>query len=141
MNEETNSVKIAILEQRMNDFYNVINKLDSAIEKISEVNANIIKMLAVHEEKIGQNERSENLLSKMNDEIKLSATNDRKDINERVDDLYKEVEDLKRYKWMSMAFGIVAALVVAGLFQIASSWDVKINQPDHPTPTPLTTRP
>lgn len=138
MNEETNSVKIAILEQRMNDFYNVINKLDSAIEKISEVNTNIIKMLAVHEEKIGQNEKSENLLAKMNDELKASATSDRKDINERVDDLYKEVDDLKRYKWMSVAFGIVAALVVAGGFQLASGWDVNINQPDQPQPTPLT---
>lgn len=138
MNEETNSVKIAILEQRMNDFYNVINKLDSAIEKISEVNTNIIKMLAVHEEKIGQNEKSENLLAKMNDELKANASTDRKDINERVDDLYKEVDDLKRYKWMSVAFGIVAALVVAGGFQLVSSWDIDINQP-HPS-TPLTNR-
>lgn len=134
MTEETNSVKIAILEQRMNDFYNVINKLDSAIEKISEVNTNIIKMLAVHEEKIGHNEKSELLLSKMNDEIKADASSDRKDINKRVDDLYDDVEDLKRYKWMSVAFGIVAALVVAGGFQLASSWDVNINQPDHPHP-------
>lgn len=143
MNEETNSVKIAILEQRMNDFYNVINKLDSAIEKISEVNTNIIKMLAVHEEKIGQNEKSETLLAKMNDELKADANIDRKDINKRVDDLYEEVEDLKRYKWMSVAFGIVAALVVAGAFQLASSWDIKINQPDEPQhlhPTPLTNR-
>lgn len=140
MNEETNSVKIAILEQRMNDFYNVINKLDSAIEKISEVNTNIIKMLAVHEEKIGQNEKSETLLAKMNDELKANASSDRKDINERVDDLYKEVDDLKRYKWMSVAFGIVAALVVAGGFQLASGWDVNINQPDSTPVAPLTNR-
>lgn len=140
MNEETNSVKIAILEQRMNDFYNVINKLDSAIEKISEVNTNIIKMLAVHEEKIGQNEKSETLLAKMNDELKANASSDRKDINERVDDLYKEVDDLKRYKWMSVAFGIVAALVVAGGFQLASGWDVNINQPDSTPAAPLTNR-
>lgn len=140
MNEETNSVKIAILEQRMNDFYNVINKLDSAIEKISEVNTNIIKMLAVHEEKIIQNEKSENLLAKMSDDIKNNATNDRKDINERVDELAKQVDDLNRYKWMSVAFGIVAAMVVAGAFQLASSWDVKINQPDHP-PARLTPHP
>jgi hypothetical protein len=143
MPEENNSLKIALLEQRMNDFFNVINKLESAIEKISEVNTNIIKMLAVHEEKIGQNEKNESILAKMDADIKVDATNGRKEITEKFEQLVSEIEDLKRYKWMSVAFGMVAALVVAGGFQLASSWDVKINsdqQYPHPQPAPLTTR-
>jgi hypothetical protein len=143
MPEENNSLKIALLEQRMNDFFNVINKLESAIEKISEVNTNIIKMLAVHEEKIGQNEKNETILAKMDADIKVDAHNDKKEVIEKLNTLTEEIEDLKRYKWMSVAFGMVAALVVAGGFQLASSWDVKINpdqQYPHPQPTPLTTR-
>lgn len=143
MPEENNSLKIALLEQRMNDFFNVINKLESAIEKISEVNTNIIKMLAVHEEKIGQNEKNETILAKTDADIKVDAHNDKKEVIEKLNTLTEEIEDLKRYKWMSVAFGMVAALVVAGGFQLASSWDVKINsdqQYPHPQAPPLTTR-
>lgn len=145
MSEETNSVKIAILEQRMNDFYNVINKLDSAIEKISEVNTNIIKMLAVHEEKISQNERSEGILSRVSDEIRAEATSDRKDINARlegaVEKINAEIDDLKKYKYFSILLGAIASLVVAGGFQIVSSWDLNFDKLDHPSPAhpaPLT---
>lgn len=155
MSEETNSVKIAILEQRMNDFYNVINKLDSAIEKISEVNTNIIKMLAVHEEKISQNERSEGILSRVNDEIRAEASSDRKDINTKleaavdkintkIDDLNTEIDDLKKYKYFSILLGAIASLLVAGGFQVISGLDLNFGDSGHSQeshPAPLTRTP
>lgn len=148
MSEETNSVKIAILEQRMNDFYNVINKLDSAIEKISEVNTNIIKMLAVHEEKISQNERSEGILSRVNDEIRAEASSDRKDINTKleaaVDKINTEIDDLKKYKYFSILLGAIASLLVAGGFQVISGLDLNFGDSGHSQeshPAPLTRTP
>lgn len=139
MQEENNSLKIALLEQRMTDFSNVISRLESAIVKISEVNTNIIKMLAVHEEKIGQNERNVAILSKMDDDIKSDAFAGRKETIEKTNQLSIDIEHLNRFKWMSVAFGMVAALVIAGLFQVASTWNVNINQ-NQPT-QPLTTSP
>ena len=47
------SVKIAVLEQRLVDLKDIVFKIDDAIEKLSEVNINVGKMLAVHEQKIG----------------------------------------------------------------------------------------
>lgn len=132
----------------MNDFYNVINKLDSAIEKISEVNTNIIKMLAVHEEKISQNEKSEGILSRVSDEIRAEANSDRKDINTRlesaVEKINTEIDDLKKYKYFSILLGAIASLLVAGGFQIVSSWELNFDKPHHSTPThpaPLTRTP
>ena len=42
-------VKVAILEEKLQNFEAVVSKLDSAIEKIAEVNNNVSRMLAVHE--------------------------------------------------------------------------------------------
>ena len=57
-------IKIAVLEQKLVEFSNIVGKIDNAIEKISEVNTNIIKMLAVHDERIEQCNRSDDLLIK-----------------------------------------------------------------------------
>ena len=46
MSEE--SVKIAVLEQKLVDLKYIVLKIDDAIEKLSEVNINVGKMLAVH---------------------------------------------------------------------------------------------
>ena len=43
-------VKVAVLEERLENFETLVNRLDSAIEKIAEVNNNVSRMLAVHED-------------------------------------------------------------------------------------------
>ena len=42
-------VKLAILEQKVDDLKPIIHKLDATIEKLSEVNTTVSRMLAVHE--------------------------------------------------------------------------------------------
>ena len=46
------NVKVAILEERLGNFEQLVTRLDSAIEKIAEVNNNVSRMLAVHEERL-----------------------------------------------------------------------------------------
>ena len=45
-------IKVAILEQKLEDLKDIIIKIDDAIEKMSEVNSNVSRMLAVHEQRI-----------------------------------------------------------------------------------------
>ena len=42
--------KVAVLEQKVEDLKEIVVKMDSAIEKMGEVNINVSKMLAVHDE-------------------------------------------------------------------------------------------
>ena len=49
-------VKVAVLEERLENFETLVSRLDSAIEKIAEVNNNVSRMLAVHEERITKQE-------------------------------------------------------------------------------------
>jgi len=55
-------VKVAILEEKLQNFEAVVSKLDSAIEKIAEVNNNVSRMLAVHEERISKQEEIDSIL-------------------------------------------------------------------------------
>jgi hypothetical protein len=117
MSEE---IKVAVLEQRLIDFGNVLDRLDSAITKFSEVNSNITKMLAVHDEKIEQCNRSDSLMLKLIENIKEENTEDIKKSNERIVLLEKEIGEVSKIKWMTVGCGVVLAILTASISSLAS---------------------
>ena len=46
---EEPQVKLAVLDQKLEDLKPVVLRIDAAIEKLSEVNTTVSRMLAVHE--------------------------------------------------------------------------------------------
>ena len=58
---QTIETKVAILEEKIHTTDQLMQRIDSAIEKLSEVNANVTKMLIVHEEKINNNVINDNI--------------------------------------------------------------------------------
>jgi tetrahydromethanopterin S-methyltransferase subunit G len=120
MSEE--AVKIAVLEQKLSDFSNVVHKLDDAIEKLSEVNSNVIKMLAVHEEKIEQCNRSDDLIIKMIDEVKSDNDKDHKKVMERIEDIEEKVQEINKIKWMTVGCGVLLVVLTGALSSLASGW-------------------
>ena len=120
MSEE--AVKIAVLEQKLLDFSNVVKKLDDAIEKISEVNSNVIKMLAVHDEKIEQCNRSDDLIVKMVDGLREDNDKDHKQVMERVEKIELRVEEINKIKWMTIGCGVLLVVLTGALASLASGW-------------------
>ena len=120
MSEE--AVKIAVLEQKLLDFSNVVKKLDDAIEKISEVNSNVIKMLAVHDEKIEQCNRSDDLIVKMVDGFREDNEKDHKQVMERIEKIEKKVEEINKIKWMTVGCGVLLVVLTGALTSLASGW-------------------
>lgn len=94
-------VKVAILEQKLEDVKDIIVKLDSAIEKLSEVNSNVSKMLAVHEERISKQEEIDNILFAKIDKL-------RDKIDRDYDNVVSRVQVIERRVWM--AIGALALL-------------------------------
>jgi tetrahydromethanopterin S-methyltransferase subunit G len=120
MSEEI--VKIAVLEQKLIDFANIVSKLDSAIEKLSEVNTNITKMLAVHEERIEQCNKSDNLLIKMIEDLKHENEKDHEEVTSRIDNLEVKVEEIAKIKWMTVGTGVMLAVLATAFSTLASGW-------------------
>ena len=49
---QTDDIKLAVLEEKVFNMVEVISKLDDTIDKLSDLSVNVSKMLAVHEEKL-----------------------------------------------------------------------------------------
>jgi predicted RNase H-like nuclease (RuvC/YqgF family) len=102
-------VKLAVLEQKFTEFANIVNRLDDAIDKLSEVSSNVVKMLAVHDERIEQTIKTNDVLFKLVEERKKDNEKHYEKTNERIENLETKVEDVKKFKWMVVGMGILLA--------------------------------
>ena len=107
--------KVAVLEERLNVYEQMMGRIDSAIEKISETNQNISKMLAVHEERIEQSGKSDAIIMTMIDDVKKNGTKDHLELRSKVDELERKVEDLFKFRWQAVGV-IITTVVVATIF-------------------------
>ena len=95
-------VKVAVLEERLQNFEALVTKLDSAIEKIAEVNNNVSRMLAVHEERISKQEEIDAVLFDKIDKLRDKMDSDH-------DNVSKRLSLLERKLWVGL--GILGAII------------------------------
>jgi CRISPR/Cas system-associated endonuclease Cas3-HD len=146
-------IKVAVLEQRVLDLKEIVLRVDDAIEKISQVNINLTKMLAVHEEKFDIREKSEESINKKIDNIYDKMEKDHKNVldemnklngtlekvEKSLDDRLKKVEDDQantNLKLAAVAAGIrVLGFVIqnSGFFaKVLSEEEKALTNPTHP---------
>ena len=77
-------IKVAVLEERLENFEMFVSKLDAAIEKIAEVNNNVSRMLAVHEERISKQEDIDAVLFDKIDKLRDKMDSDHDIVSERL---------------------------------------------------------
>jgi hypothetical protein len=77
-------VKVAVLEERLQNFETLVSRLDSAIEKIAEVNNNVSRMLAVHEERITKQEEIDAVLFDKIDKLRDKMDSDHDNVTQRL---------------------------------------------------------
>ena len=71
-----NQVKIAVLEQKLEDLTSIVLRIDTAIQKLSEVNTTVSRMLAVHEERISKQEEIDTVLFAKIDKLRDKMDSD-----------------------------------------------------------------
>ena len=108
--------KVAILESKL-DMYEelskeMLSKLESAVEKISEGNNRIAQILTKHDERIEQTMKSDELIIKMIDEIKANEEKNHRIIHERIDRIQVEIKAFSKFRWQVGGVLVVAALVI-----------------------------
>ena len=96
-------VKVAVLETRLENFETLVSRLDSAIEKIAEVNNNVSRMLAVHEERLSKQEDIDAVLFDKIDKLRDKMDADHDSVTKRLSLLEKKL-------WIGM--GALAAILV-----------------------------
>ena len=103
-------VQIAVLQERFKAHEQIIDKVDTAIQTLSETNQNICKMLAVHDERLDQCSKDDTELCK------------------KVEDIETKIDSLYKFRWQ--IGGVVAfALVLIGVFPLLMSTLTPQHQP------------
>ena len=95
-------IKVAVLEEKLQNFESVVSKLDAAIEKIAEVNNNVSRMLAVHEERISKQEGIDSVLFDKIDKLRDKMDSDHNGVVARL-------SKLERKLWI--AIGVLGAII------------------------------
>ena len=83
--------KVAVIEEKLIVHEQMMSRIETAIEKLSEVNSNVSKMLAVHEEKISANEKVDNILFTKIDQLSSKMDSDHNIVLSKIQDLEKKV--------------------------------------------------
>ena len=96
-------IKVAVLEERLENFETLVSRLDSAIEKIAEVNNNVSRMLAVHEERITKQEEIDAVLFDKIDKLRDKMDSDH-------DIVTKRLSLLERKLWIGI--GALGAILI-----------------------------
>ena len=88
-------VKVAVLEQKLEDLTSIVLRIDTAIQKLSEVNTTVSRMLAVHEERISKQEEIDTVLFAKIDKLRDKMDGDHDLVLQRIRTLEKRV-------WMAL---------------------------------------
>jgi len=112
--------KVAVLEQRSDYQEHLIQKVDAAIQVMKDAVENVSKMLAVHNEKLEQHNKTETLMIEMIREVKENLESEDVDLSDRIDAVDTKIEDLKKFKWIAVGVGLAAGFIVTTVVSLAS---------------------
>lgn len=114
--------KIAVLAERLSSFESLMKKIDEAIQLMGETNQNISKMLAVHDERIEQCHKTDDLIGRMIDELREENKDQHKKVSDRIDVIENEVKDIGKIKWMTVGCGVLLVVLTGAFSTLASGW-------------------
>lgn len=117
-------VRLAVLEEKL-DVYEELSKemlakLETAVDKISEANQNVAKILVRHEERLDQTIQSDNAIMKLLEELKKAHEKDTKELDNKITSVSSRVDDLSRFKWIIAGVLLVVG-VIAGQVNVLES--------------------
>lgn len=108
--------KLAVLESKLGIYEDLsremLSKLESAVDKISEGNSRIATILAKHDERIEQSMKNDDLLIKMIDEIKDDNDKEHRHISDRFEKLENKFEELSKFRWQVGGVAAVSIVLV-----------------------------
>ena len=115
--------KVAQLQTKL-DIYEdlsreMLAKLESAVDKISEGNARIAQILAKHDERIEQSIKSDELIIKMIDEMKVNSDKNTQIIHGRIDKIQEDIKSFSKFRWQIGGVLVVGALLIGAGSRLA----------------------
>jgi chromosome segregation ATPase len=114
-NQNTSAdTKIAVLEERLSSYELMLKKIDEAIQIMGRTSQNISKMLAVHEERIEQCNKTDDYITRVIEELRLENKDQHQSVSERIEKVESKIEEFVKYRWIVVG---IFAVITFGLSQ------------------------
>ena len=126
--------KLAVLESKLNIYEELsremLTKLETAVDEISEGNNRIAQILTKHEERIDQSAMNDELILKMFDGVKQEITELENKFDDKISSIERKLEDVSKTKWtiVGMATLLTFIVGVAGILQPLINSDKMVNK-------------
>ena len=114
--------RMAVIEEKFNVYEKMMNKLENAIQTISEINQNISRMLTIHEEKIDGSIKTDDILfdklkrmeeknseehqkvinriEKFEEELKIVIKEEKEERVNEVSKVNKKINEVTMFRWI-----------------------------------------
>jgi chromosome segregation ATPase len=117
-------VRLAVLEEKLGVYEELskemLAKLETAVDKISEANQNVEKILVRHEERLDQTIQSDNAIMKLLEELKKSHEKDSNDIEQEIVAINTRIDELSKFRWILAGILLVVG-IIAGQVNVLES--------------------
>ena len=97
--------------QGLDQMYRIIDKLDQAIVKLADVSSDIKQILAVHENRLDQNETIMERSFVQLDAVHSRVSALRDDMNKQSNLIMQEINDINKWRWQMIGASAVVASV------------------------------
>ena len=84
---------LQVLKNEVEQVANVNNKLDNAIDKLTDISGSIKSMLAVHEEKLSKQEDIDKAIFNLIENRRIEFDTNYKELHARINKIHKELTD------------------------------------------------
>ena len=98
--------KVAVTHQKLEDIKPLLHKMEKAIEKLSELNTSVSRMLAVHEERITKQEEIDTVLF-----TKIDQLRDKMDLDHN--SVLSKIQSLDKKIWIAIGSIAVITFIIA----------------------------
>jgi hypothetical protein len=107
--------KLDVLETKFNMYEDLsrqmIDRLEQAVEKISDSNNKIATILTKHDERIDQTIRNDENFIKQLNELRLENKEDHKSVVERIEKIEIKLEDIAKFRWILVGGAIFISFI------------------------------
>lgn len=113
-NQNTSAdTKIAVLEERLSAYEIMMRKIDEAIQIMGKTSQNISKMLAVHDEKIEQCHKADDLIGKLIEDLKEENREQHEVVSDKIEKIETRLDEFVKFRWIIVGIAMVLSFAVS----------------------------
>lgn len=111
--------KFAVLESKFEIYEDLskemLDKLERAVNTISDNSNKIAIILERHETKITEADKTYTIILKMIEDMKEKNSEEHKEVEQKIERLDKKIQDLSKFRWQVGGVLVVASIILGSL--------------------------